>query len=467
MKLAETDILKIRHLRTLGLGGNSNIPITGVSTDSRSTQPGNIFFAIRGEKFDGHDFVTRAISSGAAVVVVDQKWADSNAAMLVSVSIPRLVVENTVTALGDLASRYREKFDIPVIAVAGSNGKTTTKNMMAAVLGTKYNVLSTEGNLNNHLGVPQTLFKLEQKHDMAVVEIGTNHFGELEYLCRILAPTHGVITNIGREHLEFFENVEGVAKAEGELFEWLRLNKGTMFVNKDDAHIVRQSKRAKADKAFSYGFRTAGLAVRGKVLGLNREGCAQLRVKPLGKKVFDVQLNVPGEQNARNALCAAAIALKFGVSATNIKKALESFSATGKRMEVLRLDGITVLNDTYNANPDSVLAALSTLRKMKTKGRRIAVLGDMLELGTTAVREHRNVGKAVATNRVDCLYTFGPLSKSIHDAAAIKMKTHFDDKGTLSQQLSAVVSEGDVVLVKGSRGMKMEEVVTVLQEKFR
>jgi UDP-N-acetylmuramoyl-tripeptide--D-alanyl-D-alanine ligase len=467
MKLTEADILKVRHLRTMGFAANAGNFMTGVSTDSRSTQPGDVFFAIRGEKFDGHNFVTRAISSGAAVVVVDQKWADSNGAMLVSLSIPRLVVENTVDALGDLASVYREKFDIPVIAVAGSNGKTTTKNMITAALGTKYNVLSTEGNLNNHLGVPQTLFRLERKHEMAVVEIGTNHFGELEYLCRILAPTHGVLTNIGREHLEFFGNVEGVAKAEGELFEWLRLNQGTMFVNKDDTHVVRQSKRAKGGKTISYGFRAAGLALKGKVLGLNRAGCVRLRVKPLGKKAYDVQLNVPGEQNARNALCAAVIASKFNVAATNIKKALESFSAAGKRMEALRLDGITVLNDTYNANPDSVLAALLTLREMKTKGRRIAVLGDMLELGTTAEREHRNVGKAVSTNKVDCLYTFGPLSKSIHDVATTKMKTHFDDKGTLSQQLSAVIAEGDVVLVKGSRGMKMEDVVTVLQEKFR
>lgn len=467
MKFTETDIVKIQHLRTLGFSGNTGSPITGVSTDSRGTQSGDVFFAIRGEKFDGHDFVTRAISSGAAVVVVDQKWADSNGAMLVSLSIPRLVVENTVTALGDLASVYRAKFDIPVIAVAGSNGKTTTKNMIAAVLGTKYNVLSTEGNLNNHLGVPQTLFRLEQQHDIAVVEIGTNHFGEIEYLSRILAPTHGVLTNIGREHLEFFGTVEGVAKAEGELFEWLRLNKGTMFVNKDDAHIVRQSKRAKGGKAISYGFRTAGLAVKGKILELNWDGCARLRLKLLGKKAFDVQLNVPGEQNARNALCAATIGSKFSVAATNMKKALESFSAAGKRMEVLRLDGITVLNDTYNANPDSVLAALSTLREMKTKGRRIAVLGDMLELGTTADQEHRTIGKAVSTNRVDCLYTFGPMSKSIYDAATTKMKAHFDSKGALSQQLSAVLSVGDVVLVKGSRGMKMEDVVVHLQEKFK
>ena len=458
--------MKIGNVRALGFDAIPEAVVTGVSTDSRTTRNGDAFFAIRGEKFDGHDFLTKAIGTGASVVVVDRKWADANGTMLVSLSVPRLVVENTSVALGDLARVFRMKFRIPVVAVAGSNGKTTTKNMISAVLGSSYNVLSTEGNLNNHIGVPQTLFRLGDEHEMAVVEIGTNHFGELSYLCRILAPTHGVITNIGREHLEFFRTVEGVAKAEGELIDWLRENKGTFFANKDDRHIAKRVRNSRMKKTVTFGFQSAAVDIKGNRIALDDRGCPGFTIRPKGKKPFDVQLNVPGEQNAGNALLAAAVGLSMGVAARNVAKALEKFSAAGKRMEVLTLNGLKVLNDTYNANPDSMIAALSTLRSMKAAGRRIAVLADMLELGRTAEMEHRNVGRILRKHKVDCLFTYGALAKFIHDAANVRSKTHCADKTDLEKQLSAYVKTGDLVLVKGSRGMKMEEVVSVLQQKF-
>lgn len=467
MKFSRSDILSIRHVGALGFEKASNDPLTGVSTDSRTTRPGDIFVAIRGERFDGHDFLTKAIGGGAAIVVVDQRWADSNGTMLVSIGVPRLVVADTTIALGDLASRYRATFEIPFVAVAGSNGKTTTKNMISEVLGTKYKVLGTEGNLNNQIGVPQTLFQLTEEHDLAVVEIGTNHFGELEYLCRILAPTHGIITNIGREHLEFFHSLEGVARAEGELLDWLRLKKGTFFFNRDDEHLAKRVRRSKGMKTISFGFRVANADLKGTLLDSDENGCSRIKVRPKGKSPFEVQLNVAGEQNARNALAAAAVGLTMKVAPRNIARALQGFSAAGKRMEILRLNGLVILNDTYNANPDSVLAALKTLRSMKTDGRRVAVLGDMLELGKSAQREHQNIGKEVAKYKVDCLFTFGDLSKFTNDAATIKLKTHFTDKAMLAEQLADLVSARDVVLVKGSRGMKMEEIVADLQQKFK
>jgi UDP-N-acetylmuramoyl-tripeptide--D-alanyl-D-alanine ligase len=467
VKLSKSEVFGIRYLRALGFETSSGDVLSGVSTDSRTTKPGDAFFAIRGEKYDGHDFVTKAIGSGAAVVIVDRKWADANGTMLVSIGVPRLVVEDTTIALGDLASRYRAQFNIPVIAIAGSNGKTTTKNMVSAVLGTKYNVLSTEGNLNNQIGVPQTLFRLTADHDVAVVEIGTNHFGEIASLCRILAPTHGVITNIGREHLEYFESLDGVGKAEGELLDWLRSNKGTFFLNKDDKQLIKRTKKPKGLKTISFGFRASGAHFKGSLLGSNETGCARLGIRPKGKKPFEYQLNVPGEQNAKNALAASSIGLTLKVSSKNVIEALTGFAAAGKRSEIIRLNDLTILNDSYNANPDSVVAALKTLRSMRTTGRRIAVLGDMLELGKSAEKEHRRIGRAAAQFRVDCLFTYGNLSKFTSEAAKVKVKTHFEDKTMLAEQLAEFVSGNDTVLVKGSRGMKMEEVVAHLQQKLK
>jgi UDP-N-acetylmuramoyl-tripeptide--D-alanyl-D-alanine ligase len=467
VKLSKSEILGIRHVRALGFESASLALLAGVSTDSRTTQSGDVFVAIRGEKFDGHDFITKAIGGGAAVVIVDTKWADSNGTMLVSIGVPRLVVADTTVTLGDLASRYRAKFTIPVIAIAGSNGKTTTKNMVTAILGTKYSVLSTEGNLNNQIGVPQTLFRLTEDHDVAVVEIGTNHFGEIAYLCRILAPTYGAITNIGREHLEYFGTPDGVAKAEGELLDWLKSNKGTFFFNRDDERLTKRMRKSKGLKTISFGFRTRVGDFKGRLGNLNDTGCAILNVRPKGKKSFDIQLNVPGVQNAKNALAASAIGLSLKVPSKNIVKALTKFSSTGKRSEILHLDGLTILNDSYNANPDSMLAALKTLRSMKTTGRRIAVLGDMLELGRSAEREHQKIGKAVGQCKVDGLFTFGSLSKITNDAAGINVKNHFTNKVTLGEQLAEFVTPGDVVLIKGSRGMKMEEVITHLQQKIK
>lgn len=467
MKLTRSEILGVPHIRALGFETASSDPLTGVSTDSRATKPGEVFIALRGERFDAHDFVTKAIGCGAAAVVVDRKWADANGTMLVSIGVPRLVVEDTTVALGALAALHRKKFTIPFIAIAGSNGKTTTKNMLSAVLATKYSVLSTDGNLNNQVGVPQTLFRLSPEHDVAVVEIGTNHFGELEYLCRILAPTHGLITNIGREHLEFFGTLDGVMKAEGELLDSLRSAKGTLFLNKDDEHLVKRTRRMKGLKLASFGFRARSVDVKGTLLELDEDGCSRIKIRPKGKSPAVLQLRVPGEQNAKNALAAAAVGISMKVSSRDILSALEGFSSAGKRSELVRLNGLVILNDSYNANPDSVLEALRTLRSIKTTGRRIVVLGDMLELGKRAEKEHQAVGKAMGQYKVDCLFTFGDLTKITNNAALVKMKNHFADKMLLAERLADFVARGDAVLVKGSRGMRMEDVVTHLQQTFR
>ncbi len=462
------DLLSMRHERALNVERISKKGITGVSTDSRSVKQGDIFFALRGEKFNGHDFLDNVIQDRATVVCVEKAWFDEKGKRLETSGMPTLVVKDTIRALGELARVYRRKFNIPVLAVGGSNGKTTTKEMISSILRQKYQVLSTEGNLNNHIGVPQTLFRLEKKHKAAVVEIGTNHPGEIAYLCEVLEPTHGLVTNIGHEHLEFFGDLNGVAKAEGELFAWLAKQSGrraAAFVNADDRRLVKQANRV--SKKITYGFRTSGVAVKGTLRGFDNNACAEVEVKPKGGKAFKIQLGVPGEHNAMNALAASAVGLALKVPASKIQKALKSFSAVNKRMQVLQVGGFTVINDTYNANPDSVIAALQTLGSMQTTGKRIAVLGDMFELGGSSEEGHKLVGEAAGKMGVEYLLTHGKNAKLIHDAAVAKFKAHYDQKNVLAEYLSELLTVGDVVLVKGSRGMKMEDVVTFLQERFK
>jgi UDP-N-acetylmuramoyl-tripeptide--D-alanyl-D-alanine ligase len=466
MQLTQKDLLQVRHVRTFHLEQLKTI--RSISTDSRTVRAGDLFVALRGEQFDGHDFIEQVVDARAGALIVEDAWFELKGRWLTTRTLPVLVVNNTTFALGEVARIHRRKFRIPVIAVGGSNGKTTTKEMIANVLGSRFSVLSTAGNLNNHVGVPQTLFRLKQKHHVAVVEIGTNHFGEVNYLCTILEPTHGLITNIGREHLEFFGKLSGVARAEGELFLWLAAH-GNRYargiVNADDPWVVKQAIRLK--RKFSYGFQNKNVDVRGRVLRYDRQMCAELEVTPKGKKSFVVKLNVPGEHHAANALAAAAVGLLFKVPPAKIQKALESFRAVSKRMQLLRLRGVTVLDDAYNANPDSVLAALRTLGALETRGKRIAVLADMLELGASAEEAHRAVGRAAGTAGVEYLLTYGSLARYIHEAASVKFKSHFDQKNMLAEYLLELLSAGDVVLIKGSRGMKMEDVVTFLQERLR
>lgn len=432
----------------------------GISTDSRTVGKGELFVALRGDQFDGNTFVAQAFARGAACAVVDDRADTSPFA-----GEPHVVVKDTTATLGRLANIYRRRFAIPVLAVGGSNGKTTTKEMIASVLGTTYAVLSTAGNLNNHIGVPQTIFRLRKRHEVAVVEVGTNHFGEIEYLCRILEPTHAVITNVGHEHLEFFKNLDGVAKAEAELFAGMQAS-GTAFVNIDDPYIARFPVRAK--KKVSYGFAVAGrAAVRGLRPEVDHRGCPRFAVKPRREKEFPVELSTPGKHGMMNALAAAAIGVTFGVPAAKIRSSLGAFAAVGKRMEVVRAGGVTILNDTYNANPDSVIAALETLEAMACKGKKIVILGDMRELGDTARREHERVGERIRTLGLSNVLTFGPEAKAINSRLESDVNFHYDQKNVLSEYAAELVARGDVVLVKGSRGMKMEDVVTFLRERLK
>jgi len=462
VKLNAKDLSTLKHIEFHGKDRLKKTKIVGVSTDSRTVTAGDLFIALKGEHFDAHTFINDVFSRGAVAAIVN---ASANVAVTPDRTL--LVVEDTTRTLGELAHVYRLRFDLPVVAIGGSNGKTTTKEMVTQVLNSTYMTLGTEGNLNNHIGVPQTLFRLRKKHDVAVVEIGTNHPGEINYLCQMIEPTHGLITNIGREHLEFFKTLDGVATEEGGLFERLRTRKKAIaFVNADDERVVGLSKGMK--KRITYGFTARRVDVRGKQIGMNDEGCVRFQFSGgRQKKPVAVQLNIPGEHNALNALAAAAVGLTFQVPAKRIAKTLEAVHPTSKRMEVLNFGGVVIFNDTYNANPDSMVAALQTLANARVSGNRIAVLADMRELGEVAPAEHRRVGEHVKKLGINYLLTFGDLSRQIYEAAGIPNAFHYDQKNMLAEYLAELIAPGDAVLIKGSRGMKMEDVVFFLEERLQ
>lgn len=459
MNLTLTDLRTLMSVEISDAEKLKGQKVTGISTDSRTVQKGDIFFALKGERFDGHQFVPEVISRGAVAVVVDTSWRRNAGEATQKLNACVVAVQDTTKAFGELAGIYRRKFSIPVIALGGSNGKTTTKEMIAAVLKSKFTVLSTEGNRNNHIGVPQMLFRLTAKHDIAVLEFGTNHFGEIKYLCDIAAPTHALITNIAKEHLEFFGDEEGVAREETELFDYVA-TKGFAFINIDDGRLVKAGRRVRHSMRYGRG---SAAHVRAAAVCLDELGRPRFELRLRGKKGGNaVQLSVAGEHNVSNALAAVTVGLRFRVPEKKVLTALQRWSAVEKRLETISRNGITILNDTYNANPDSVLAALKAFSSLKSAGKKIVVLGDMLELGEKSDHEHAKIGLAVSDLGFEYLMTVGPSSRFTHEASKLAFAEHFETKEALVKSLKGQLTPGDAVLVKGSRGMKMEEVVAQL-----
>jgi UDP-N-acetylmuramoyl-tripeptide--D-alanyl-D-alanine ligase len=301
------------------------------------------------------------------------------------------------------------------------------------------------------------LFRLTPKNDMAVLELGTNHFGELKYLCDIVKPTHALITNIGKEHLEFFGDEAGVAREETELFRSVG-TKGFAFINADDRHCVKTGKEV--SRSLKYGMSSAA-QIRATNIRMTELGQPVFELSQKGKKKkSSIHLSLAGRHNVINALAAAAVGVKFKIPEKKIVSALQGWATTSKRMEIIVRNGVTILDDTYNANPDSVLAALKTLQSMRVAGKKIVVLADMLELGEKAEHEHAKTGLAVTDLEFEYLLTFGPISRFTHEASKLAFAEHFDSKDALVTALKSQLVAGDAVLVKGSRGMKMEEIVS-------
>ena len=432
------------------------IKISGFSTDTRTVKNGEVFFALKGENFEGHHFVKDAVSKGAVFCVVEKEN-----------EYPCLVVKNTLKAWGDVAKSYRKKFDIPVVAVTGSNGKTTTKDLTAALLSLKFSVLKTEGNLNNLVGVPHTLFKLNKKHKMAVIELGSNQKGEIKRLAEIVHPHIGVITNIGRAHLHGLENLQSVHKEKSTLFKQVLKNKGTIIVNFDDPYL---KKWADKNKKHCLTFSTKQKAdFYAENIHLEDLKGTSFILKTRRYKAMPVFLSLSGEHQVANALCAIAVASYYGVGLKKIKLALEKVVPAGGRFKIVDLGGIKLIDDTYNANPNSMSVALTYLSQMgkQLQMRTVAILGDMFELGRWSKQFHAEIGTKIAQLKIDEVYTLG------EDSREIVKNCHSEFRGSFSQHADIIgefikrLDKSTLVLVKGSRGMKMEKIVQALVDKFK
>ncbi|MDB6064341.1 MAG: UDP-N-acetylmuramoyl-tripeptide--D-alanyl-D-alanine ligase [Pedosphaera sp.] len=437
--------------------GSLETVVKQVCTDSRLVQAGDLFFALAGERFDGHEFLAQVAEKGVAAVVVDRTRAPATLPCAV------IGVDNPRQALGRLAARYRAEFSLPVIAVAGSNGKTTTKELLAAVLRQKFETLWSEASFNNDIGVPLTLLKLQKSHRVAVLEVGTNHPGELAPLVRMVRPGLGVITSIGREHLEFFGDIAGVAEEEGWLAELMPVG-GKLFGNGDDEWTRRVSKRSRAT-VVAVGFREENDWRVGPV-ALDEQGATFQVNAPTARFSGEYRINLVGRHQIVNAMFAVAIGAELGLSKSEIQKGLAECKPAKMRLESWNWNGVCVLNDAYNANADSVLAALQTLSEMPCGGRRVAVLGDMAELGAHTPAAHEEVGRKAAELGLDQLFAVGKMAGVTAEAArsaGMKAVVEFADMTATTEEVKRFLKTGDVILLKASRASRLERLAEALK----
>ncbi len=438
--------------------GDATIAITGISTDSRTVAPGELFVPLRGERFNGHDYIADIASKGVAAALVEEQWLKSHA---IPGSLTAIVVKNSLRALGDLAAHWRRKFTVPVIGVTGSNGKTTVKEMIAAILGQTGPGLKTAGNLNNLIGLPHMLFKLRPEHRWAVLEMGMSEPGEIDRLAAIAAPQVGIVLNALPAHLQSMGSVEAVAAAKGELFHRIAAG-GLAIVNADDSRVASLSQNASA-RRISFGIDRGEVRAR-EIESLGLDGQRFLLVTPGGQAT--VHLKACGRHNIYNALAATA-ALLEKIELPVIVAGLEAFAPYKGRFQIERHDRFTLIDDSYNANPASTKAALETLSTIATPGHRVAVLGDMLELGSGEEEAHRVIG-AIAARTVDRLYLKGGLMTTSARTGALEAGMAPEaviccaEHGELAGQLYHSLKNDDVILLKGSRGLTMEKVATEL-----
>jgi UDP-N-acetylmuramoyl-tripeptide--D-alanyl-D-alanine ligase len=429
-----------------------DIVFTGCSTDSRTIEDGNLFIALSGENFDGHDYVSVAEQNGASSLMLEKE---------ISHDKPVIQVENTRKAMGLLARTWRDELSIPLVAITGSNGKTTVKEMVSSILSVISEVHSTSGNFNNDIGVPLTLFGLDKKHQYAVVEMGANHPGEIEWLSAIARPNVAVITQCAPAHLEGFGSVEGVAKAKAEIYSGLQ-SSGTAIINADDDYADYWKKTCEHLSQFSFGIKSDAADVTAKNIKVISEKNAIQFELVCDKESIEILLPLSGEHNVMNALAAAACCISLDVSLSSIKTGLENMTPVKGRLQIKTgKQGSRVIDDTYNANPTSLNAALKVLSQYK--GTNYLVLGDMGELGNTEVQLHKEAGELAKQAGVDKLFAIGQLSINAVENFGTGAH-HFDSHDDLNKALMKCVDKESTVLVKGSRTMQMERVVDMLTE---
>ena len=432
-------------------GGDANVLIDTVSTDSRTIQPGQLFVALRGENFNGHNFVEAVAKSGAAGAIVDQGWRGNVAKRFALLRAP-----DSLRAYQDLAANYRNSLPLKVVAITGSNGKTSTKDFTAAVLARKFRVTKTEGNFNNHVGLPRTILEATPDDQIGVWEFGMNHPGEIAALTKIARPDAAIITNIGVAHIEFMGTRESIADEKGALAEAVA-PEGWVILNADDPFSGRIAPRIKA-RVILAGTTSGGI----RAAEISQSATGSDFTIWEGAHRCRAQLPVPGLHMIQNALFAVAAGRAFGLSLEEAATALASAPLSKARLQVKIIHGVQFIDDSYNANPDSVKAALRTLVELEADGKRIAVLGEMRELGAETERGHREVGETAATFGVDHLIGIGETGKltvAAAQRAGLKNAVAVADTTEAAEILERIVRRGDLVLVKGSRTARTEQVM--------
>ncbi len=413
---------------------NKYLSAKGITTDSRKVSNGEIYFALKGEHFNGNDFAEKALEKGASFVVVDEKKVVKDERYI--------LVEDVLETLQNLAQHHRRQFEIPILAITGTNGKTTTKELIAEVLETTYIVHFTQGNFNNHIGVPLTLLAMKENTEIAVIEMGANHPFEIEFLCKIAEPTHGLVTNVGKAHLEGFGGFNGVIKTKGEMYDYIAQNKGVAFVNKGEDHLTKMA--LNCNKKIEYGndkyikYQTANpfLKVNWKTSDSN----------------MLINTNLVGSYNFNNVQTAISIGTYFKVSNENIVAALENYKPKNNRSQFIQLNSNQIILDAYNANPTSMEKALINFGEIK-KDKKIVILGDMLELGEVSDIEHIKIYQLATKLNFENIFTVGK------EFSKIDQINNFNDINTLKESFNWNMYNQTLFLIKGSRGIRLEKLL--------
>lgn len=440
------------------ISGQSKYEFSGISTDSRRIKDNELFIALTGDNFDGHEYIDEAFTKGAMGAIVEKTINKQYSDKII------IQVKSTLGSLGEIAQSWRNMFrDLKISAITGSNGKTTTKEIAWNILSLKFNTLKNSGNLNNLIGLPLTLLKINDKHQAVIVELGMNDFGEIRRLAEIAKPNIVAITNIGKAHLEKLQNLQGVAKAKGELVE--KLNEDDTFVvNNDDPCIKKISETVNCN-IINFSIESEDSFISARDIEFLDYNSIKFKLR-IGDHTRSVILNGTGKHNVMNALCSAGISYAFGCNIEEISAGIEKFKPPTMRLEIIESpQGFKIINDTYNANPISMRKGIEELVRLRGNGKCFAVLGDMMELGTYSEEEHENLGKFISYNNIDFVVLYGEYSeftsKGINGKSIYKIaKTHSE----ASEFIRSKASADDIVLIKGSRGMKMEKVINKLFE---
>jgi len=447
-KLNLREIIEVVNGETKG--HSENLSIESINTDSRKKVNNSLFIALVGENFDGHDFVEGAVKNGAVAVIVS-KTID------IEVNVPIIKVKDTLKALWEIASFYRQKLSKKVVAVTGSVGKTSTKDMISTVLSVDYNVHKSKGNFNNHIGMPITVLGMENEHDIMVVEMGMRGFGEIRELTNIAKPNIAVITNIGISHIERLGSKENILKAKLEIAEGLDDKNGVLVLNANDPYLKNVDKNV-ANKIIYIGIDVEADYTAYSVVDMGEKGI-QFKVK-INDKEYKVETPALGTHNVYNALYAIACGVELGMNIEGILEGIKRYKTEGMRLNIVEKDGITFINDCYNASPDSMKAGLQVLDSLSSNSRGFAILGNMFELGDMAKKAHYEVGKMCNQYNVYFTAVIGEnakdVGKGIDNPSKYKIfKTHED----IVNEMKNILKSGDVVLIKGSRGMEMEKIL--------